>query len=276
MSRRSSRRPRRRSGEFWKYAAAAALLILAVSIAGTLLYAYATAQHPPKLDKVTYCPDGGPRAATVILLDATDALSPVTLKEVRTRLLDIAEALEPYSLLEIRALDPSSSRGRTVFSRCNPGDGSNLDEFRGNPALARKRWQEAFRKPLERALQAGLDPIVARASPLMGAIQDIALERFSGKANEQYPRTLIIVSDMMEHSPEYTQYSGDLTFDRYKRSPAFSRFRTDLQGAEVTLLFVPRRTARSINAVDHINFWREWIRDNRGQFKEAFRLQGVS
>jgi hypothetical protein len=81
---------------------------------------------------------------------------------------------------------------------------------------------------------------------------------------------------MIEHGPDYSQYNYDLSFEPFKRSAAFPRFRTDLQAAEVTLLFAPRKTSRPINSIDHVNFWREWIRDNRGQFKEAIKLQGVS
>jgi hypothetical protein len=209
----------------------------------------------------------------VILIDTSDPLPDPAVREVKTKLFDTADALKPYALLEIRVLDAAGT-GHVIFYRCNPGDGSDLNEFTGNPALARKRWQESFRAPLEKVLEHGLEPAPSKTSPIMGTIQNIAIERFTGRANEWKPKGLVVVSDMLEHTPEYSQYSGNLSFERYRRSPAFAKFRTDLHEAEVTLLVVQRKTAR-VNSVELISFWHDWIKDNNGQFKEAVKLQGI-
>jgi hypothetical protein len=80
---------------------------------------------------------------------------------------------------------------------------------------------------------------------------------------------------MLEHEPDYSQYTGDLTYGRYKASRAYRKFRTNLSGAEVTIYYVQRQSARPISTVDHIRFWAEWIRDNNGRLKQATKLQGV-
>jgi hypothetical protein len=210
-----------------------------------------------------------------MLIDATDELPEIAKKEARQLLLDAAEALPDYALLEIRLLTPTSAQGETVFHRCNPGDGSSLNEYTGNPKRARENWRKAFRKPLEEKLQGGLQAPSGQASPIMATVQTIAVDRFSGRGNSQKPKSLLILSDLIEHGPDFTQYVGDLTFERYRKSPAYRRFRTDLQGASVTLLYVQRKTVRPLNSIEHIDFWRQWIRDNNGQFKEAVKLQGV-
>jgi hypothetical protein len=209
----------------------------------------------------------------VILIDTSDPLPEPATKEVKTHLLDKADALEPYGLLEIRVLDTAGT-GHPIFSRCNPGDGSNLDEFTGNPRLAHKRWQESFKTPLENVLKHGLEPAPSKTSPIMRTIQNIAIDRFTGRANESMSKALVVVSDMLEHTRDYSQYNSDLTFERYRRSPAFTKFRTDLHAAEVTLLVVQRQTAR-VNSGELMRFWHEWIKDNNGQFKEAVKLQGI-
>jgi hypothetical protein len=178
-------------------------------------------------------------------------------------------------LLELRLLDPKVAGGQSIFARCNPGDGSGLSEYTANPALAKKRWIDGFREPLEDALQIGFRPLPGKTSPIMETVQRIAVERFTGRAVEEIPKSLIIVSDMLEHEPDYSQYAGDLSYSRYKASRAYQKFRTNLYGAEVTIFYIQRSSAKPINSADHIRFWAEWIRDNKGRLRQANKLQGV-
>jgi hypothetical protein len=80
---------------------------------------------------------------------------------------------------------------------------------------------------------------------------------------------------MLQHGPDYSQYRGDLSFARFKTSPAYKKVQTDLHGADVLIYYVQRQTARPINSADHIRFWADWIRDNNGRLKQANKLQGV-
>ena len=272
------RRRRRRAGASGDRALAiggVALGLLALAILGGVGWVFATAERPPQLDRATFCPTTGPRAVTAILLDASDALPEIARKEVTTMLVDAAEKTPTYGLLEVRVLDPVSPGGRILFSRCNPGSGEGLSEFTANPAMARKRWMESFRQPLETALRGGLDPEAATTSPLMATIQAIAVDRFAGESVANAPKSLVIVSDMIEHGPDYSQYQGDLSFSRYKASKAYRKVRTDLKGAEVTIDYVQRQTARPIDSADHIRFWNEWVQDNNGRLVGATKLQGL-
>jgi hypothetical protein len=271
-------RPRRRSsnpGELRKHLLGGALAALALGILAAGAYVYATAARPPTLDPSSLCPVDGPRSITVVLLDSTDDIQDIARREVKSALIDMAETLPAYGLLEMRLLDPNSPGGKSIFARCNPGDGSGLSEYTANPRLAKKRWMEGFRQPLEEALDAGFHPAPGKTSPIMETVQRIAVDRFTGRLADDIPKSLVIVSDMLEHEPDYSQYSGDLSYARYKASRAYRKVQTDLHGAEVTIYYIQRTTARSINSVEHIRFWADWIRDNKGRLKQANKLQGV-
>jgi len=237
-------------------------------------YVYATADVPPTLDPENLCPVAGPRGVSVVLVDNSDPLPDVASREVATQLNDLAETLPPYTLLEIRLLDPSVPAGRIAFSKCNPGDGSNLSRISGNPELARKRWLEGFGGPLRAALAGSLKPAPSKWSPLMAAIQGIAVDRFDGRARAGVPKTLVVVSDMIENGPDYSQYAGDLGFGRFRSSPAYARLRPDLKGTAVRILYVQRIKGR--DPAQHIRFWQDWVRDGNGHLSEAVRLQGAS
>jgi hypothetical protein len=251
-----------------------ALAVLALGVLGAGAYVYVSAARPPALDRATLCPVEGPRSITVVLLDSTDDIPDVGKHEIRTVLTDMAEAVPVYGLLELRLLDPKLPGGRQIFAKCNPGDGANLSEYTANPRLAKKRWIEGFREPLEAALESGFQPLPGKTSPIMETVQRIAVDRFTGHAAEEAPKTLVLVSDMLENAPDYSQYAGDLTYGRFKSSRAYKRLQTDLHGAEVTIYYIQRASAKPFNSADHIRFWVDWIRDNKGRFKEANKLQG--
>ncbi len=258
-----------------KHVLGGALTVLALSVLAAGAYVYATVARPPALDRTSLCPVDGPHSVSVVLLDSTDEIPDIAKREIRTMLVDKAETLPTYELLEIRLLDPKLAGGRLIFSKCNPGDGSDLSEYTSNPRLAKQRWMDAFRQPLDQALDAGFNPAPGNTSPIMETIQRIAVERFTGRAVEDVPKSLVVISDMLQYGPDYSQYTGDLSYDRFRASSAYKKVQTDLHGADVQIYYIQRLTGRPINSVDHIRFWAEWIRDNNGRFKQASKLQGV-
>ena len=251
------------------------MTVLALGVLAVGAYVYATVARPPTLDQASLCPVEGPRAVTVVLLDSTDEIPDIAKREIRTVLVDMAETLPAYDLLEIRLLDPKTPGGKSIFSRCNPGDGSGLSEYTANPRIARQRWLDGFREPLDVALEAGFHALPGKTSPIMETIQQIAVERFTGRAVEEVPKSLVVISDMLQHGPDYSQYSGDLSFARFKATRAYKKVQTNLHGADVLIYYIQRQTGKPINSADHIKFWAEWIYDNNGRLKQASKLQGV-
>jgi hypothetical protein len=251
-----------------------ALAVLALGVLGAGAYVCVSAARPPALDRASLCPVDGPRSITVVLLDSTDDIPDIGKHEIRTVLTDMAEAVPVYGLLELRLLDPKLPGGRQIFAKCNPGDGADLSEYTANPRLAKKRWIEGFRAPLENALESGFQPLPGKTSPIIETVQRIAVDRFTGRGAQEAPKSLVLVSDMLENAPDYSQYAGDLSYGRFKSSRAYKRLQTDLHGAEVTIYYIQRTSAKPFNSADHIRFWVDWIRDNKGRFKQANKLQG--
>ncbi len=109
----------------------------------------------------------------------------------------------------------------------------------------------------------------------MGAIQDIALDAFASESVRSIPKSLNVISDMLEFTTLYGQYpsQGDLSYERFRRSPAYQKFRTDLHGAQVTIDYVERAQVK-IDRIKHPQFWRAWIEDNQGKVGLIHRLQG--
>ncbi|MDR3465104.1 MAG: hypothetical protein P4M07_04085 [Xanthobacteraceae bacterium] len=256
--------------------AGAALLVLAVAAFGALAYFYIAVPQPPQLDAGTLCPVKGPAGITVVLVDTSDDLPDTTKRQVLGMLDDLITGLPDYHKLDIRVLDIPAARSRSLFSKCNPGDGAGLSEWTANPRIARMQWIESFRRPAREAVASSLAAAKATSSPIMAAIQDIAIDQFSSDQAQGIAKNLIVISDMLEYTRDYSQYpaAGDLSYQRFRQSPAYLKFRTDLHGAHVDIRYVQRGGVR-IDTLKHAEFWREWILDNRGTFGSVQRLQGM-
>jgi hypothetical protein len=275
------RPPRQRgtSGFGWSGLGGVLLLLLAITSGGALAWFYFSAAPRPVLDAQSLCPVTGPQGVTVVLVDTSDDLPETTRREVLGQLDDMITTLPPFFRLDIRVLDIAGVRSRSLFSRCNPGDGAGLSEWTDNPRIARLRWIEDFRKPAAAAVKNSIAAAKANSSPIMAAIQDIAIDQFSGAATQNARKTLYIISDMIEFTRDYSQYprTGDLTFGRYKQSPAYLKFRTDLHGATVIIRYVTRQTSGQalLDGTRHMEFWKAWVEENRGVFGGVKRLQGA-
>jgi hypothetical protein len=228
------RRPRQRSGTTlgWSGLGGIFLLLLALVVGGAFAYLYFSTPAPPTLDEQTLCPVTGPRGITVVLVDTSDDLPEATRREVSVVLEDMIATLPSFYKLDIRVLDMAGVRSRSLFSKCNPGDGAGLSDWTANPRIARMRWVENFRKPAAEAVKNSIASAKATSSPIMAAIQDIAIDQFSSAASQHAKKTLVVISDMIEFTRDYSQYprAGDLSFQRFKQSPAYLKFKTDLQG----------------------------------------------
>lgn len=277
----AKKRPKRHSASSigWAGVGGIVLLLVAIACGGALAYFYFSTPKRPVLDAQSLCPVDGPHGINVVLVDTSDDLPETTRREVQVILDDLIATLPPFYRLDIRVLDIAGIRSRSVFSKCNPGDGAGLNEWTDNPRIARLRWIENFRKPAAEAVKNSIASAKAASSPLMAAIQDIAIDQFSVAANQNAKKTLIVISDMIEYTRDYSQYpaAGDLSFQRYKQSSSYMKYRTELHGAAVTIRYVTRQPKGQplLNDAKHAEFWIQWMKDNGASSVDVKRLQGA-
>ncbi len=81
---------------------------------------------------------------------------------------------------------------------------------------------------------------------------------------------------MIELTSEYSQYTtkGDLSYERFQRSKAYLKFRTDLRGANLDVRYVTRANVK-LDPTTHAIFWKKWASDNGSGSVRIVRLQGT-
>lgn len=245
-----------------------------MAIVGGLGYLYVAATSQRQVLDANLCPEAGPPTQTLLLIDATDDIPELTRTQIRQLLNDMIARIPRGGLLDIRMLRNDQNRTEKIFALCNPGNGSDLDPLIANPEAARERWQTGFAEPLEVALERTATGSEADSSPIMAAIQQLAVERLTSERDRHAETTLILISDMLENSPGFSMYRSGADYGSFQASDAARNYATNLSGADVDIWLV-RRSAAPAESLALVAFWERWIKDAGGTLVHAVNLQGV-
>lgn len=185
-----------------------ALLVfsLVVLCIGTAM-AVSVLGRPSELDAFL-CPHGSVMPPhVVVLIDPTDPLTPDEVYTVWRELQRRVEALKPGERFSLLAIQPQAQGlvTETLFSRCRPRDGTDANPLTENQAQLQKRYREAFEEPLALALKRLEELPRANTSPIMESLYEIATMREFAFARGAR-RTLLLVSDLLQHTSKYSQY----------------------------------------------------------------------
>ena len=213
--------------------------------------------RPPTIDETTLCPkETGAAAGIVILLDLTDPLS----QTQHARLRGIFEATlaeaEANTLFAVGAVRTDPSRRGAEFKLCKPLEGSEANELYQNSRLVQDRYRKEFERPLDSVLEEMLAAKAADRSPIMESLQAL-LASTPGFLDAKYPRHVLIVSDLLQHSASFSFYRGG-TWQTFIRSPDSRRQARNMNGIDVKIYRVPRLNARLKNA-DVEDFWANYF-----------------
>lgn len=247
--------PRRKEKGPWFWRGAIALML--TSVFG--LFAAAAMNEPPPVNGATNCRlDRLDPAHTVVLIDQSDPFAATDVDWVRALLEDEARQLPKYGRMTI--IVPSSASPfdpKTVFSACSTGSAAGANPIFQNPRMIEQAWRTRFHAPMMAAADEVLIDTVAPSSPLLEAVYVL-----SGRADfqGQVPaRRLIVVSDLMQHSKDFSMYRSGAVYEPFEASALNSR-RPGLGGVEVVARIVPR-PEYPLPLEEVKAFWKRWLEE---------------
>jgi len=251
------------------------LLLSAVLIGGVLFGVSKYIQsNRPALDSTTMCPVSGLSGLTVLLVDTTDPLTALQEADLRNHLEQIKETLPKYSAVDVYTVSQLKDGllkplGERV---CNPGDGRDASVLTSNPRMIKDKWNQRFSQPLDALFTKMLATSSAPESPIFESIQSIAVTAFGSLPDSTTTRKLIVVSDMLQNVPEYSQYKQLGSFEDLRRTQYYRRISADLRGVEVELYYLRRENG--LQGTKHIEFWQQYFKDSGATLVHVVALQG--
>jgi hypothetical protein len=259
----------RRQFKFWLAGLGLVVVLIAIVVATATYYF----RREPELNKETLCPAGGPSGHIVLLVDKTDPLTFIQANAFHTFLENLITHDVPVgNLLSVFALgDDYSATAKPLFELCNPGSEQGQSEFTHTLSFLKKQFERQFRDPmllLESELRAKQS---AKQSPIFEMLQLVSINGFQ-KQNVKGPRRLIIVSDMLHNTPQYSMYQGNMSFEEFRKTDYGRKLYTDLKGVQVEVIYLVNTP--HLQTRRHIKFWEDFFEASGAQLKFVRPLEG--
>ena len=256
---RSGRRGRRQSGAAQTAVAAASLAALLAIGAGGGYFIWREHRQAASIDPETLCPRHGRGPHTAILIDASDSFTESQQQRLQAALDGIIDNLALHEWLAIYVLDSANpTLVRPRIGKCYPGGAAEANPLYQNP----QQLQRALESEFERPLAAAMREIAAASagqetSPILEMIAAVATDTGYAARGQ---RRLIIVSDMLHNTPEYSHYRTSPDFPSFRRLE-YSRQFLDriLDQARVEILHVRRPRDERYHSRRYISFWEEYF-----------------
>lgn len=229
----------------------------AALLATSLIFAYFYfLQKSESIDADTFCKKGIPEQVTVVLIDHTDQFNEVQKADLERELFNLANNKIPQNtwlkLIAVSADPAQLLKAEKPF--CNPGDDRTVSNLTGNKQKAKKLYEIKYKKKIEGMLEEMLHTKSTNSSPIMEALQAVAVTTFKG---EEAPviKKLILVSDLLQHTDEFSMYNGIPDFSTFKQSAYWKKIKSNFSDVEVEILFIRRDGADSLQNSNLIKFW---------------------
>ena len=246
-----NRRRRRGEGGALGVVLAGLAIVAMIGVAGLVFFWSYFSSQGPRIDEASLCPETGPTAHLAILVDTTDPMSLTLLEAARQQIERKIEEAAVHTRISFATVNPDmETRGDAFFSMCKPQSGKDASILTQNPDIVEEGFRTGFADPVSGAMGALLRVPEAQGSPIMESIQEFAA-RIPGFAVTEVPRELVLMSDLMQHSDNFSFYrGGDWKSFASARGP--TRFGSAYDGATVTVLRIPRLPERA-EIID--DFW---------------------
>jgi len=252
-----------------KIAVGAGFLVL-LAVAGLVAWLYASrVQEAGNLDPVTFCPKDGASSVTSVLVDRTDGINEIQAEALEALFMTWIDKVPDHGAFRVYEVS-SAGLQKPIVDVCNPGDVENVNVLTGNERLTRKRYEEKFRAPILAMLSGMRSDGEAKTSPIMEAVQAIAVQDFgAGRAKDE--RTLIIVSDLMQHT-DFSLYKAPPEIQKFRASAQGQKLEADLSGVKTTIYLLHSSSAKQTDAVRQ--FWLDWLMFQRADLQGQFKVPG--
>jgi hypothetical protein len=205
---------------------------------------------------------------TVVLLDVTDNLSLQEKQAVVNNFEDIVLRAPSNTSFEVfRVQDIAGSLLAPVGGAFNQIQGNaDANPLISHPDQQRREWLKTFKAPLMQALEMAISADGADRSPIMESMQSVALTTLLTPEANGAPRRLILVSDLLQHTDEFSFYKSIPEFPSLSDNTNYAKLKTNLSGVDVELWVLRNHTEDATTLAD---LWRRIIFNQGGNVSKV-------
>ncbi len=248
----------------------AGLAILVVVVLGVVLWT----QKEEPLDYQGCPKETGPTREVLLLFDTSDPLTDKHKEELGRILREMtspaasgrhgALALTKGERVTLYRLESTGAPRKPLAQVCHPGgnpeEQERFKELTKGSVITEWHWRR-FTQVIEEAFPS--DTAEAQpSSPLLETIAVIAPRHAHSRRAEQgtKPTHLIIISDLLQHTPMFSHYS------QYPPPQDIPReLQTDLSRVEVSLFRLERHKYATHQTAEHFYWWTDWVEEMGGR-----------
>ena len=264
-------RSRSKKSETYKYLGSIVLTAITIFfVAGVIYYQYS---RPKPLTENTMCPANGPLGHVVLLVDKTDPFNITQRKSLQISLNEIISTRIPEGyLLSIFVLGENFEQStQPVIELCNPGSDAGKSELDNNLSRLRKKYEDRFIKPLDEISKSLITDESAKNSPIFEMLQHVGISGFR-KNSVHGPKKLIIFSDMLHNTPQYSMFRGVLSFEEFSALDYSKKVTTDLSQVDVEINYL--LTNPKLQTRRNSLFWEEYFRKIQSRVVQVNTVEG--
>ncbi|MDM8535865.1 hypothetical protein QUF70_03855 [Desulfobacterales bacterium HSG17] len=218
-------------------------------------------------DPETFC-KGEVLAHTIIVLDKTDPLTTAQQKFMFHYINKEKKQLKKFEKLSIFILTENTYANlEPIFSKCNPGAGENANPLYQNPQMLKMRFDNDFSKPLKNNMNSLLFDSTGSKSTIFEMIRELTFRDDFGESIKN--RKLIIFSDMMHHTPEYSHYKNKIDYHYFSKKLYADEVAANLNFVNVKIVYLLRDKSKHKQGKRHLLFWKNYFQTMGAQLTEV-------
>ena len=250
-----------------------AALVIATGLLVIAITAYVIANRPDPVDPQTMCPAKGPTGHYVLLVDKTDPLTFTQKQSFEVTMQDLILRKTPEgTLLSVFVLgEDFRVNAKPLIELCNPGDEANKSEFTANLKQLHRQYKQRFMEPLLRQSESLTATQPAKYSPIFEMLQLVSINAFRKHAVNGN-RRLIIISDMLHNTPQYSMYKGTPDYSDFASSDYGKKSQLELLDVEVELHYL--MNSPQLQTKRNVKFWEEYFNKAGAQLVSVRPLEG--
>lgn len=256
------------NGEWLKIVFSVIFIVVVLGSVGYYMYT-----KPKSADVTTLCPAEGPLGHVVVLVDNTDPYSFIQREAFVQALNSLSDAVVPEGyLLSVFSLgEDFQKNAEPVFEKCNPGSSAGKSELTANLKRIDKRFNESFRTPILKLEEVLMVKDPAKYSPVFEMIQLASIKGFRAQ-NVKGVRKLIIFSDMLHNTPDFSMFKGVPDYKSFSSSSYGERSNTDLSGVEVELHYLMKYP--KLQTMKQLKFWEDYFEHTGARLTRVQTMEG--